>query len=213
MKKYELRVVSGLKGVFSIVAFTFLILFILILVKDVNNLFSKILISLFIIGLFTYLVFRFCSGKILVEQSTNSFKFKWIDRPFLDFRKLNPIIISEIKSIVVDDNGHIRKINTDIFTLKVNSFKQKNDEAEFLECLNLVAKENNLQIIDSWDIWNEKGYLKNAYRINQAIIVILFLYAIIENYFKSIHLLILIFMVVQLISYHFLIKSKMGKSQ
>jgi hypothetical protein len=216
MKKYELRVVSGLKAVFSGVAFAFLFLFTLILVKDVDNLFFKILIFIFILGSFAYLVFKFCSGKILVLQSATSLNFKWINKPLFDFRNLYTLRINEIIKIVVDENKRICKLATDQISIKINTFKQNNDEVEFLDYLNKISKENNFQIIDSWDEWNEKGYLRIAYRINQAIIVfvgLLFLYAIIANYFKSIHVLILIFMVGQLISYHFVIKSKIGKNQ
>ena len=48
--------------------------------------------------------------------------------------------------------------------VKINNGKiYKKDSAKFIDFL---TKNTNARVIDSWDVWDERGYLKIASRIN-----------------------------------------------
>jgi hypothetical protein len=216
---YNLKTVNGLRAVFSFTACVMILLISFLLSTHFDNILIK---SSLILGINTttiILAIRYCVGTLIVNHSENRLIFKWTQKPLLDFRKLPEIDISRIYKIVIDQNQIIRKIHTDSDKIRLNTLRDnkifKDDSIQFLKLIDAIKKDNHsIRFLDSWDEWNEKGYLKIAYWINTGIISIgtlSFIIAWILIGFKSIHMIYLIFLIPQLFLYQMTMKSKMNK--
>ncbi|MCB8964208.1 MAG: hypothetical protein H6536_04115 [Bacteroidales bacterium] len=216
---YKLKTVNGLRAVFSFTACVMILLVSFL----INTHFDKILIkAAVILGInivAIILAIRFCVGTLTVNHIENKLTFDWIRKPLLDFRKFREIEISRIDKIVIDQNQIIRKIHTDRDKIKLNTLRDnkifKDDSMQFIKLIETIKRENHsIRFLDSWDEWNEKGYLKIAYWINTSIIAIgtlVFVIAWILIGFKSINMIYLIFLIPQLILYQMTMKSKMNR--
>ncbi|MCK4661909.1 MAG: hypothetical protein KAT68_03510 [Bacteroidales bacterium] len=216
---YKLKIVNGFRVVFLFTAYTLIILFSIIASLKLDIITLKLIIifgTILIFGLFFYYL---CVGEMIVVTDNNNLTLKWIKKPLFDYRKLTSIPINGIRTIVIDQDQIIRKIYFQSEKIRLNTWKPdsifKDDVKEFLKYLHSIEKENeNIRIIDSWDEWFEKGYLKIALWINSSIIILgtmLIAYAWIFIEFKPMHLFYLIFLIPQLLIYQMTIKAKMRK--
>jgi hypothetical protein len=191
---------------------------ILLLPTHIDNSFFQWTIRVFgFIGLILLLRY-FSVGRLIVTFENNKLKFVWNNKLIFKYRDIPTIDISEIKSIVLDNQGQIlRKIFTVDKEIVLghgnpNNFF-KSDSQEFISFLTSEVK--NLKIKDSWDVWVEKGYLIWALRINTTILILGILLVIIFIFtkgFDSRHLLMLIFIIPQLILYQTQMKTKIKKN-
>ncbi len=216
---YKLKTVNGLRAVFSFTACVMILLISFLISTHFDTILIKSLVILGINSISILFSIRFCIGILTVSHTENRLTFKWIRKPLLDFRKFRQIDIKRIDKIVIDQNQIIRKIYADSDIIKLNTLRAnkiiKDDSIQFLKLIETIKKDNHsIRFLDSWDEWNEKGYLKIAYWINTSIIAIgtlVFIIAWILIGFKSINMIYLIFLIPQLILYQLTMKSKLNK--
>jgi len=122
---------------------------------------------------------------------------------------IEPIEINQIETIVIDQNQLLKKIITSERVVKINNGKiYKKDSAKFIDFL---TENSNARVIDSWDVWNEKGWLKTAYRINTIILTLFIGIVVIFTIMKGFNSRLLLFaplLISQLFLYQIQMKGK-----
>lgn len=140
------------------------------LIVGVNLVFGLLLFAIFLLTYYYFIV-----GHLTVRIDTDSGKifFDWTKKHFFNYKEIEPVNISSIERIVVDNGVLLRKIRTKEREIQLNTAKfQQKDTLRLIYRLEVLAKDNDAKRIDSWDEWNEKGYLKIAYRVNSIILVV-----------------------------------------
>ena len=218
MRTFNILIYRQSRVLLSVLIFITLMFPILLLPTHIDNSFFQWTITIFgFIGLILLLRY-YTVGRLIVTFENNKLKFDWNNKLIFKYRNIPTIEISEIKSIVLDNQGQIlRKILTDDKEIVLGHGNPnklfKSDSQKFISFLTSEIK--NLKILDSWDVWAEKGYLIWALRINTTILVLgilLMIVFIIAKGFDSRHLLMLIFILPQLILYQLQMKTKTKKN-
>ena len=164
----------------------------------------------FIFGLllFTlYLLFYYylAVGHLTISIVNGQLQFFWTKKIVFNFKDVEPINLHDINTIVIDSGQFLRKLSTPDTTIYINTTKiNPQDNFKFIHFLEGLSKENNIRIINSWREWADKGYLKTAYRINIAVIIIAFIVVSIFIFlkgFSSGQLFIFLLFIPQLILY------------
>ena len=217
-KTFNILIYRQSRVLLSVLIFILLLFPILLLPTHIDNSFVQWTTSIIgFIGLIILLRY-YSVGRLFVTYDNRTLKFDWKDKLIFKYSKIPTIEISEIQSVVLDNQGQIlRKIITDNSEIVLGHGNPnklfKSDSQEFIRFLTSEIKDLNIK--DSWDEWAEKGYLKWALRINTTILVLGFLIVIsfiVVKGFNSRHLLMLIFILPQLIFYQLQMKTKTKKN-
>ena len=119
-------------------------------------------------------LFYFAKQSLKIECKENTLSFEWKRKLFFNYSPIDPVSISEIETIVIDQNQLLKKIITTDREINISNGKLlMKDSQRFINKLRSIISQNNGRVIDSWDVWQEKGYLKWALRINTVIIVLI----------------------------------------
>lgn len=156
------------------------------------------------------LLYYFSFGQLKITLANNQLNFKWKQKPIFNFKSHKAIKISEITSIIVEQGIYLRKLKTKDSEIELGGFKNQNKDSQKL--LKLLRKEADVLPKDSWEIWQERGWLKIAYRINLSILVIAFGIVITYITIKGFDSRLLLFMPLclsQLIFYQLQMKAKL----
>tara|TARA_R100000278_G_C5418024_1_gene145560 strand:+ start:61 stop:708 length:648 start_codon:yes stop_codon:yes gene_type:complete len=214
MIEYRIKVMKQNRILLSILTVAILLPFCILLSAKLELILFKIIIPILILGIVITLLYYFSFGQLRITLNDRKLDFEWKEKPVFNFKKYNSILIDDIKKVIVDQ-GIIVKIKTDNTEMEIrgiNSEYIKSDHTDSLELLKLLEKEINIKPIDSWDVWNERGWLKIAYRINFliliSVILIVITYIILKG-FNSKLLLLIPLVLSQLIFSYFQMKSKL----
>ncbi|SDX59011.1 hypothetical protein [Aequorivita viscosa] len=200
----------------SIFAFAILFIPVLLLSSQIDNSILQLVITaLGIIGLFGIL-FYFSYGRLNVSCKNDTLHFEWQKKLLFDYAKIPDIKLNEIKCLVIDQGQILRKIITDKVEITLGNNRPNNVlKSDSQAFINFLSKEiQDKEIIDSWDIWVEKGFLKWALRINTMILIvvigILGFFAVTKGFEKipPASFFMLIFLLPQMILYQKQMKSK-----
>lgn len=163
-----------------------------------------------VVWIFIFYYFSFGNLKIIIKNDNELF-FEWEKKFIFNYKSIDPVKIRDIKTIVLDNGSSLKKIKTIDHTIYINNSNiNSNDMVKFIEKI----KEDNIRIIDSWDEFKEKGYLKTAYLINTIVLIITFIVFIIFTILRGFNLLylsIFLLFIPQIILYQKHIKSKIQK--
>ena len=118
------------------------------------------------------LMYYFAKGDLYVDFDNETLIFTWKKKLIFNYPAIESIPAKEIETIVVDQNQLLRRIITSNRELKISNGKLlMKDSQKFINLLETIINQNGGRIMDSWDFWKEKGYLKWALRINTVIII------------------------------------------
>lgn len=118
------------------------------------------------------LMYYFAKGDLIVDFDNETLIFKWEKKLIFNYPTIEAIPAKEIKIVVIDQDQLLRKIITSNREIKISNGKLlMKDSQKFISLLESIINQNGGRIIDSWDVWKEKGYLKWALRINTTIII------------------------------------------
>ena len=132
------------------------------------------ILTLPLLAILLGLLFYFAKQNLKIECKDNTLFFEWKRKLIFNYRPINPVPISEIKTVVIDQDQLLKKIITKDREINISNGKLlMKDSQRFINALRLIISQNNGRVIDSWDVWQEKGYLKWALRINTIIIVLI----------------------------------------
>ncbi len=157
----------------SIFAFAILCIPVLLLPSHIDNSVLKLVVTVLgIIGLIV-LLFYFSYGRLNVTYENETLHFEWQKKLLFNYAEISNFTVNEIKRLVIDQGQVLRKIMTDKTEITLGNNRPNNvfksDSQEFIDFLTDQVEKK--EIVDSWDIWVEKGYLKWALRINTIIIL------------------------------------------
>ena len=159
MNEFELLVNRQYRVVIGILVFGVSMPGLLVLARKIDTPNMKILIPLLLLLSLIYLLYKFVSGKLIIRYWNNKLDFKWRRRMLFERKDIEPVSISDIKTLVIDEERFLRKIITVDRIIEINNGKsKKNDFHLFLKKLIEIVEENNGRVIDSKQDSSEKGY-------------------------------------------------------
>ena len=159
--------------------FPFVLIAAVIKAADSNN----ILVGLLLFLIYLLTAYYFVVGHMSVTINEGQLHFNWKRKLLFNYKNIDVLNISEIKTIVIDEGQMLRKIITTNKTLRLNTAKVlQKDALRFISYLRPLIKQNGGRNINSGDEWNEKGYIKLAYK---AIAVAILLAACLLAYFLT----------------------------
>jgi len=138
-------------------------------------------IGSFILGLFFFVIYLllyyyFTVGHLTISIENEHLNFSWKKKVVFNYKQVDDLPLANIRTIVIDNGRFLRKLITDNKTVFINTTKvNPNDNLKLIHFLQTFAKNNNIRVINSWRNWADNGYLKTAYKINIASIVIAFI--------------------------------------
>ena len=138
-------------------------------------------IGIFILGLFFFVIYLllyyyFTVGHLTISIKNEHLHFTWKKKVVFNYKQVDDLPLANIRTIVIDNGRFLRKLIMDNKTVFINTTKvNPNDNLKLIHFLQTFAKNNNIRVINSWRNWVDNGYLKTAYRINIASIVIAFI--------------------------------------
>lgn len=168
---------------------------------QLGNVIGGLLLFCFYLLLYYY----FTIGQLTLSIDNEQLHFSWTKKIMFNYKEVHNVNLGDIKIIVIDNGQFLRKLITSNRTIYLNTSKVKPyDNFKLIQFLQTFAKNNNVRVINSWREWADKGYLKTAYRINVAVIVIAFIVVVIfiaRKGFSSGQLFIFLLFIPQLILY------------
>lgn len=172
MKKYKLTIFnqSRVIAIVFLLPISFLSSLFIGLELMSKNYFWVVSIPVFLV--LSGLMYYFTKGDLNVEFDEKYLIFKWKRKLFFNYPAIESIAVKEIKTIVVDQNQLLKKIITSDRVLKISNGKLlMKDSQKFINLLVSIINQNGGRMIDSWDVWKEKGFFRIAYLINSFVLV------------------------------------------
>jgi len=166
---------------------------------------NSFIISVLFIIISLLLMYYYIVGYLKITVNENELFFGWKRKVVFNYNPIKSIRINDINVIVLDEDRLLRKIKTHDTVIYINNSKIKSEEAvKFINRLKNDIKKNDVKIIDSWDEFAEKGYLRLAYRINSIVlimsIIIIIIFTVLKG-FNPVSLSILLLFIPQMILY------------
>jgi hypothetical protein len=167
-------------------------------------------------SIFVYLLGYYCYGKLIILIENDYMSFFWQRKFAFNYKRIEPVRVSEINQITIDEDIILRKIIAGNRSISINNTRpskwMRSDSIKLISHLRNQIPE--LKINDSWDDFADKGFLKIALKINSLILIVSFivmLLFIINKGFHSKYLLFLIFTIPQLTLYQIQMRQKANK--
>lgn len=165
MNHFKFTIFNQKRIILGITMLPFFFFVSIIIGKEIGSYFYVFILTL----LFIFSIIYFAIGNLSISIEKNELTFKWNHKLLFNFKKISPLKIEDIEILVIDNDAIIRKIIANSTTININNFNSKqNYTQKFI--INLIKKNKNIKIIDSWDVWKNKGYLKTAYWINNLLL-------------------------------------------
>lgn len=165
---------------------------------------------------FLFLLYYFLIGHLTVIATNDDLQFKWTKKLLFNYNDIEPVKYDTIKTLVIDNGQFLRKIITSDRTIAINTSKIKpKDASKLIYRLSLIAKERNVETIDSWDVVAEKGYIKIFYWITTVVLVLagLLMIVAIAKGFYSRHFFWVLFLLPQQYFFRQQMKQKLNKKK
>jgi hypothetical protein len=172
MKKYELTIFNQSRVIAIVFLLPVSLIGSLLLGLELmpKNYFWVVSIPVFV-GL-SGLMYYFAKADLIVDFDKENLIFNWKKKLIFNYSKIESIPIKEIKTIVVDQNQLLKKIITSDRVVNISNGKLlMKDSQKFINLLVSIISQNGGRIIDSWDVWKEKGFLRIAYLINSFVLI------------------------------------------
>lgn len=172
-KNFSILIFKQTRVLISILTFAVLFIPILLLPTHIDNSFLQWTVT--IIGELSLfgLLFYFSYGRLKVYYENETLRFEWDEKLIFNYNKIPELKVSEIKRLVIDEGQILRKIISDDKEISLGNNRPnkifKSDSQKFINFLR--RSRTDIEILDSWDIWVVKGYLKWALRINTIILI------------------------------------------
>ncbi|MDD4970613.1 MAG: hypothetical protein PHT07_14400 [Paludibacter sp.] len=159
MNEFELLVHRQYREVIAILVLGFSTPGLVVLGKKINTSNMQVFIPLLLLMFLLILIYYFVFGKLIIRYSKNKLDFEWKKRILFENKDIEPVSISDIKTLVIDDKRFLRKIITNDRIIEINNGKtKKGDYQLFLKKLILNVEDNNGRVIDSKQYSSENGY-------------------------------------------------------
>ena len=213
MKQFDLTIFRQSRVLLIVLIFPVSALSALFIGRSITIPILNLLAPIIFLGLVGYGLYYYSIGHLTVRLNDKNLEFKWNKKACFNYNEIEPIEIEKINTLVIDQNQFLRKIIGQERTIKINNAKiQKKDSKKFIDFL---RNNTNARVIDRWDIWDEKGWLKIAYRINTFLLTSFIGIVVVYTIFKGFNSRLLFFVSLvlsQLFLYHIQMKKKRTKN-
>ena len=170
MFDFKINVYYATRGFSSMIAISLLTVLSLHICSKIEVNYLKIIFLVFTILSVLSISIYFSTAKLKLTIDRNSIYFDWI-RPFVfSNSRIDPINITEIKTLVIDDDKLSRIITKDR-NIVINNIRPLNKEFQtYLDQLAQTVIENGGKIINSPYIWKAKGYYDLSFKITMILL-------------------------------------------
>lgn len=213
MQEYNITIFRQSRVILSVFFLPVVIIITIFIGAETHSFFVPVL---FLIFSFVS-IYYFIIGRLKITFKKDELSFEWKKKIMFNYRAIPSIKISDIKTIVLDEGKILKKIKTTNSTIYINNSKIKPEDSDkFISLLiNMIVDKYNVKVIDSWDEFSEKGYLKIAYAINFGVIVIsiitVLILAILGYNIRLFSLALLLLFIPQMLLYRKQMRRKMNK--
>ncbi len=171
MQKFNLKIAKQSRIVIGI--FLFAITFPFLLTPGLRELLPEygFVLPILILTLVIIFIYQFTIGKVILRFSNNRIDIEWRKRFLFDNQSLEPINISNIKSIIIDNDEFLRKIITADSVIEINNIKPVTKEFKsFVITLSEKVRGNNGRVLNSDQFAKEKGIKDYSFYIFIALL-------------------------------------------
>jgi len=213
MKQYELTIFRQNRVLLIVLMIPISLLISLFIGLEITIPILNIIIPVLFLSIIGFGLYYFTIGYLIITQKENRLELQWNKKTVFNYNNIEPIEINQIEALVIDQDQILKKIITAHRTIKINNGKIKHKDS--IEFIDFLTKNTNARIIDSWDVWDEKGWLKTAYRINSILLIVfigLIIFYIIMKGLNERLLLFAPFLISQLFLYQLQMKRKRKKT-
>ena len=141
----------------------------------VNESLILLFLGLILIVIINLLAFYAYSSWLNITIDKEKLTFSHDYKAYFTFAPVPEIKYKDIYTIVVNrehnlDEGRLYKIKTDKGSYRIQVLMQKGADSNYLmSCL--IAFSKNAKVIDTWDEWNLRGWLRPTYYISSVLLL------------------------------------------
>jgi hypothetical protein len=161
------------------------------------------------------LLFYYLVGNLTVIGTADRLQFRWKKKLFFNYNDIEAVAYGAIETLVIDHGDFLRKIITPGRIISINTTRlDPKDASKLAQYLKQIAKERNIEILDSWDVVAEKEYVQPFYGIHNIVLIlvgILVITFIAIKGFQPVHLFFLLLLLPKL--YFMLQRMKQNKDK
>lgn len=187
----------------------------------IDNILLKICVPILAFALANFLSIYYAFAILNIRSVDNILKFNWKRKLIFNFNVIDDINLKDINTLVIDhdlaDNKEVlHSITTKTEKIKLGMSKYWRKDAD--EFIVFLKTHSNARIIDSWDAWKEKGFLKISYYITLTVLLtgaILTTWIVLDKGISNVEsdkLILFIGSYFTLIPYYLIMKRKMEKN-
>jgi len=152
-------------------------------------------------------------GHIVITGKDEKLNFEWKRKTLFNYKEIEVVNLDDIRVMVIDEGRLLKKIKTSDRVIYINNSKiGSRDASDFITYLRKITKPYSPEIIDSWDEFAGKGYLKLAYKLTNVVLlvsIIAILISILCNAFKVQFLFICLMVIPQMLLHRAHMKNKL----
>lgn len=166
MQKFKLRITKKSRITVGILLFSVILPF--LLTPGLRELLPNygFLLPMFIFTLVIIFIYQFAIGKVILTLSNDRIEIEWIKRYLFDNQRIEPINISDIKAIIIDNDEFLRKIITNDSVVEINNIKPVTNEFKlFVKKLREKVRGNNGRVLNSDQFATENGFKDSSFYI------------------------------------------------
>ena len=177
MEKFELTITRQSRVLIAILLFGPSFVGAAYLASMIESTALKVVIPVGGFALVNFCSFYAAYGKLTVIAKDDNLKFIWTKKRFFNFSQIEDIDLKDVKTLILDKDEEdlfdnklfLRKIITSDRRVSIGTGKYWKKDADNL--IWYLKNNTNAKIIDSWDVWREKGIFKIAYGITSLILL------------------------------------------
>lgn len=210
MQQFKLTIFRQSRVLLIVVLFPVSLLTAIIIGAEIEIAVLNFIVPIAFLGLMGLGLFYFTVGHLTIIQNNNKLEFFWTKKILFNYSDIEPVEITQIETLIIDQGQFLRKIITGDREITINNGKiLMKDSQKFIDFL---MRETQARKIDSWDVWQERGWLGIAFKINTAILIVGFIIVIVYIIVKGFSNKLLLFMpltISQLLLYQGQMKNKL----
>ncbi|WP_447637236.1 hypothetical protein [Flavobacterium microcysteis] len=175
--------------------------------------FNSFFIAFLLFPIFLIVLYYYVVGRIVITVKDEKLNFEWKRKTLFNYKDIKVVNLEDIKVMVIDEGRLLKKIKTFDRVIYINNSKMGSRDAfDFITYLRKITKPYSPEIIDSWDEFARKGYLKLAYKLTNLVLflsLIAILISILCNAFKVQFLFICLMFIPQMLLHRAQMKNKL----
>jgi hypothetical protein len=179
MKEFRLVVFPQSRILISILIFGASLASAAVIAGKIDLFLLKFIVPILMVIIVNSLSIYAAYGKITILSNDEKLSFRWDQKLIFNFSPIEDLFLKDIRSIVIqkyysDPLNNTESLNQIIATdrsINLNTGLKygKKDADQFIRYLKIYTR---AEILDDWDVWKKKGFLKITYIITFSILIL-----------------------------------------